>query len=179
MKFFSLAKRFWVRSYGFFAACLNITNNQDFFVILVLLNIRNFAIQINRGWSTIVMPIRNALHCFIYKYRNSINSLTICQTGCSSLQIKALTKDQQFQEELMLTSTSTMQFFTAFPPILHPVCSQCSLGKKEPRTAVFRQSSQTANAGSLYPALFLLHAFTCLWLRVFVQTTHQPKKQIY
>lgn len=43
-----------------------------------------------------------------------------------------------------------------------PLCSQCSLGKKEPRTAVFRQSSQTANAGSLYPALFLLQVFTCL-----------------
>lgn len=52
-------------------------------------------------------------------------------------------------------------------------------GKKEPRTAVFRQSSQIPNADSLYPALFLLRAFKGLWLRVLTQRTHQPKKQIY
>lgn len=93
MRFFSLEKRFWVRSYIFSAACLNITitNNWDLFMILAFLNIWNFAIQTNRAWSATVTPIRNALHCFIYKYFNSINSLTICQTGSSSLQIKALT----------------------------------------------------------------------------------------
>ena len=30
----------------------------------------------NRTWSTVVMPIRNALHSLIYKYLTSINNLT-------------------------------------------------------------------------------------------------------
>lgn len=76
----------------------------------------------------------------------------------------------------MSTSISTIQLFTAFPLILHPVCFQWSLGMKEHRTAVFRQFSQIPNAGLVYPALSLLRAFKCLRLRSFVQRTHQQKK---
>lgn len=80
MKLFPLAKKNLSKSLSFFsAACFNITTtiNQDLFVILALLNIGNLATQINnRTWSTIAMPIRNALHCFIYKYLTSINNLT-------------------------------------------------------------------------------------------------------
>lgn len=77
----------------------------------------------------------------------------------------------------MSTSISTIQFFTAFPLTPNPVRFQCSLSKEELRTAVFRQFSQIPNRGSVYPALFLLCACKCLWLRSFAQRTHQEKKK--